>query len=175
MEALTEFTIPVHGIQDGVHHFDYVIDWRFFKHFEGSPVDQGRFDVRALFTKDNDHWILSAEINGTLDTACDRCLAPISLPVSGSHVIIVKFDEEVEEDPDPDVIYLSRDISHWNIAQYLHEFIVLSIPVTKTYDCESEAELPCDKEVLAKLEQEEQTEGEGNPAWDILKETDWQK
>jgi len=173
MEALSEFSIPVHGLKFGEHHFHFTVDWQFFRHFEGSPLEQGRFDVEVLFAKESDHWLLSAGISGQLDTDCDRCLAPISLPVNGHHVVFVKFEEEVEEERDPDIVYLSRDLHNWNIAQYLYEFILLSVPVKKVYDCEKEKEVPCDKEVLDTLEKTEANSHEGHPAWDVLKKTNW--
>ena len=175
MEALREFTIPVHGLGLGGHEFQHVVDWQFFQHFENSPVQQGRFEISVIFFKETDHWILTVEVSGVADTECDRCLAPISLPVSGRHVLVVKFgDERPADEDDPDVIYVPRETHHWNIAQYIFEFILLSIPVKKVYDCEDESVPPCDKEMLSRLEQEELEEKEeGNPVWDVLKGKNW--
>lgn len=175
MEALSEFTIPVHGIKDGVHRFTYTIDWRFFGYFENSPVEQGLFDIQVMFSKNADHWILNVDIDGKLDTLCDRCTAPIALPVKGNHLLIVKFtsDESEGEDPvDPDVIYLPRNVHNWNIAEYIYEFTLLSIPAANVYNCLEETPPPCDEEVLSRLDAEEEPK-EGDPAWDILKGTQW--
>ena len=175
MEALSEFSIPVYGLKLGAHHFRYSVDWQFFSNFEGSPLEQGRFDLDVLFTKETDHWLLAVTVSGHVDTDCDRCMAPISLPVSGQHVLFVKFEDEEEDNRDPDVIYLTRDIHNWNIAQYLYEFILLSVPSRKVYDCENEKEVPCDQSVLDRLETREEESPEGHPAWDILKQNNWKQ
>ncbi len=155
MEAQAAYVIPVTTLRNGQNELDFKVDWRFFKHFEESPIQQGRFDVALLFDKYTDHWHLHFEVRGVMDTECDRCLALISLPLSGSYELFVKFDvEEKDRERSAEVVYVSRETTHFDIAQFIYEFIVLSIPVTRTYDCQSEASPPCDNEMLARLDQQ---------------------
>ena len=177
MKDLKEYVIPVGRLGLGVHQFAFEADWSFFQHFENSPVDQGRFDVQVALDKDHDHWLATFEVKGMTDTACDRCLAPISLPISGSYVLIVKFeDEEQQETEDSDVVYVARDTHTWNVAQYIYEFILLSIPVQKTYDCEEENPPPCDFDALDRLEDfEEESEMKSNDFSEALRNIELKK
>lgn len=169
MEALAAYVIPVSTLRSGHNELDFKVDWRFFQHFEGSPVQQGSFDIRVLFDKFPDLWHLQFGIHGEMDTECDRCLVPISLPVTGEYEIYVKFDEgQKDAEPDADIIYVSRESTQFDISQFIYEFIVLSMPVAKTYDCQSEQNPPCDKDMLARLRQQE-TESSVNPLSEILK------
>lgn len=154
MDALREYVIPVGSLKNGQHTFQYEVDWQFFSHFVDSPVQQGRFDVEVTIDKQPDHWLVHFDIDGALDTDCDRCLAPISLPVQGGYDLIVKYSESGESD-DADLVYVSPDVYQWKIAQLIYEFILLSIPVKHIYACEDENPRPCDDQALTKLQREE--------------------
>ena len=167
MDALREFVIPVYSLKSGEHHFDFVVDWSFFKHFDDSPVEQGKFAISVDLEKQQEHWQVNFGISGALDTACDRCLAPIAMPVEGNHWLIVKFDDELTEEAD--VVYVSREIRNWNIAQYIYEFVLLSIPFTHRYACEDETHPPCDTAVLDRLNIQKSSQSD-NPMWDALKQ-----
>jgi uncharacterized metal-binding protein YceD (DUF177 family) len=172
MKALKQYVIPISGLKIGVHAFEYVVDWRFFEQFEDSLVKQGHFDVKVLFDKQHDHWVVTFDIQGSLDTECDRCLAPISLPVGNVNTVIVKYDEGDESTSETeDIIYVTRDTHTWNIANLIHEFILLSVPIKRVYDCENESTRPCDMKMLKRLTGEEET-GRDNPTWNLLKQID---
>ena len=38
MDALKHYSIPIQGLANGVHNFDFDINEAFFEHFEQSPV-----------------------------------------------------------------------------------------------------------------------------------------
>ena len=172
MKTLTDYVIPLSGLSFGLHRFDFKADWKFFDQIEESAIEQGSFDVNVDVDKQHDHMIATFTIQGSLDTNCDRCTAPIALPINGEQTLIVKFEEdEARESDDPDVIYLQSETHRWNVANLIYEFILLSIPVAHTFDCESEQLPPCDKDALKHLnEEEEEAEPEGNPFRDALKD-----
>ena len=170
MKTLTQYAIPLSGLKAGQHEYRFSADWRFFEQFDSSPVQQGRFDVKLALDKQSDHMIVEIHISGEMDSDCDRCLAPISLPITGRHTVIVKYEvgEERLDPNDPDVLYLDPDTHHWNVAGLIYEFILLSIPVRHVYDCEGEEVAPCDRKTLERLSSEEvQSEG-NNPFRDVL-------
>ena len=175
MKAFKQYEIPISGLKIGVHEFDYVVDWRFFEHFEESEVKQGHFDVKLLLDKQLDHWLVTFDIEGKLDTECDRCLAPVSLPVGGLHTVVVKYDED-DKPPieNEDIIYVSRDLHTWNTAQLIYEFILLCVPIKRVYDCENESVRPCDMEMLKRLSGEVAASG-NDQVWNALKQIDLNK
>jgi len=167
MEPLDAFVIPVTSLRMGRNELDFSADWRFFQRFESSPVQQGRFDISVVFDKFLDHWHLLFEISGKMDTECDRCLAPIALPVSGTHELYVKFDDS--DDGNSEVVTLPRETTQFDISQFVYEFVVLSIPIIKRYDCERDEVLPCDTEMLSKLSGHTQAIDDSGQ-WDALKQ-----
>jgi uncharacterized protein len=150
MAILTEYTLPIYGLKNGIHRYEYEVDAAFFAHFEGSPIQNGRFELVVELDKHDSFFELQFDFDGSTHTECDRCTANIQLPFGGSEKLIVKrTNEDIEEDID--IVVISPDAHEFNIAQYVYEFICLSMPFNKTYDCDKENPKPCDTKILKLL------------------------
>lgn len=174
MNPLVEYTIPIKGLSNGIYQFEYQIDGNFLTHFEQSPISQANIQMRVELEKKPGPFVLNFDFSGTVESNCDRCLAAINLPVSGQNRLLVKVSEETESE-DPEVIYIHPEAIKLELADFIYEFLILSIPMIKVYDCESEAEaaIPCDFDMLDLLfEPEDSPEEEkesNNPVWEELK------
>lgn len=170
MDALRHFSIPLAGLKNEIHEFNFQIESDFFKNFEESPIEDGNFEVKLTLDKRSDMLILVFDFKGSFKTECDRCLADINLPMEGKVDLIVKYADQAGEDAE--VIYITRDTFEFNVAKYIYEFIILKMPLTNVYDCESEQENVCDLEMLKYLEQKDakdQSETPKNSPWEELK------
>lgn len=173
MDPLIQYTLPVRGLRSGVHQFEFQVEDEFFHQFENSPVTQGDVEVTLTLDKRPDMFLLEFDFVGTVKTDCDRCLATIDLPVQDTQHLIVKFSE-AEEAEDADVIYVHPDIQQLNVAKYVYEYIILSMPIIKVVDCENEANRPCNQDMLRYIQNGNNTVAseagnENNPIWDELK------
>lgn len=165
MHALEHFSIPVSGLRNGTHEYDFRIDTAFFQCFPESPIKDGDVAVHFIFDKQNDMYVLNFQLEGTVRTACDRCLEEFSLPIEADEMLLVKFDEKEWEDAD--IIYVLRDTPKLNVARYIYEFIILAVPIAKTHDDADEA---CDPEMLKYLQQGENSEPQApSSVWEALK------
>ena len=169
MKVLAEFTLPIMGLKFGEHEFDFVIGREFFSQFEASPVTDGDLDVHLVFDKHSDMMLLDFDLFGTVKTECDRCLAPIDLPIEDSQRLIIKFSEEISNEEESDeVVFIHPETTELNVARYVYEFIVLAIPMIRTIeDCENEPEPPCDFETLNRI-QPDDSESTANPFKDAF-------
>ncbi|MEM6378694.1 MAG: DUF177 domain-containing protein [Bacteroidota bacterium] len=173
MNPLVEYTIPIKGLSNGIYQFEYQIDRNFLTHFEQSPVSQANIQMQVDLEKKPGLFVLQFNFSGTIETDCDRCLAAINLPVSGENRLLVKYSEEAESD-DPEVVYIHPEATKLELADFIYEFLILSIPMIKVYDCEAveEANIPCDYDMLDRLSEPsddaDETENT-NPAWEELK------
>ena len=176
MNGLVEYTIPVKGLQNGMHQFDYRIGQNFFQHFENSPIADGNLELTLFFEKRSDLYILQFDFKGTVKTECDRCLVEIDLPIADSQQLLVKFSEEEESD-EADVIFISAESQELEVSQYVYEYICLALPLIKTYDCENDENRVCNEDMLEYLDQEEEADEStnSNPVWDELKNLDIKK
>ncbi len=165
MEALDHFTIPVSGLSDGLHEYDFSIGKDFFQLFEGSLIEDADVTVHFSFDKRTDLYVLTFEIEGEVKATCDRCLEDFNLPVEDEQSLLVKFDETEWEDAD--VIYILQGTQSLNIARYIYEFINLAVPITKTHDDAGES---CDPEMLKFIEPEkDESQDDSSSIWDSLK------
>lgn len=172
MKSLIPFSIPVSGLRDGTHGFNFEVDAAFFAAFSESPVQQGALQVHLDFDKRPGMFVLEFDISGRVVTPCDRCLETIQLPIEGRHRLLVKFSDEERPD-EADVVYVSPELEKLNVAQYVYEFIILSLPMVKVYDCENDEDAVCNEDMLSYLEEDadsgSETIEEANPIWDELK------
>ena len=167
MNAFVAYSIPIQGLKIGIHQFKFEIDSAFFRHFEESPVQDGIINFDLQLDKRPDMLILDFRLKGYIKAECDRCTALIDLPLEDERQLIVKYGESEGEDED-EVVFISREASEFNVAKYLYEFTVLALPITNTYDCQSEPNPPCNFEVLKYLSSIS-GEPKPDPVWDALK------
>ena len=148
MKFLDHFSLPFSGMKNGLHHQSFEISSDFFHEFDDQPVKNGEISVDLNIDKRSMHTIIDFEISGKVETQCDRCLADIHLPIYGKYTLHFKIGEGDEDD---EVVFLSDDVVSLNVSGYIYEFICLSIPVVKVYNCQDESVPPCDWEVLNKI------------------------
>ena len=171
MDALQPYVLPLKGLGDGNHKFEFVVADDFFAAFPESPIQKADVQLAVELDKRPSLLVFNFHFTGWVEEQCDRCLAPIQLPVSGANQLLVKYGEPDEEAEDEDVVYIPMETSSWSLAQFAYEYILLGIPMIKTFDCEAEENPPCDEEMLDYLQQEDEVEEENtnNPFRDALK------
>ena len=136
MSRQREFEIAIVGLKPGVHEYGYVIDDRFFEAYQQQDFKNCRANVKLLLDKKSSFMLLRFEIGGQLEVTCDRCNSSLPLELWDEFSITVKMIEEPElmneQEDDPDVYYTSRGEGHFDVANWIYEFINLSIPMQKT-------------------------------------------
>ena len=168
MDAFSAYSIPIQGLKVGVHRFSFPLDKEFFQLFEDAPIKEANLEYQVVLDKRHDMLLFEFEMEGRISSLCDRCTAQIWLPIETSKDLVVKYGEQ-EGEAEDEVVFIHRESPKFNLAPYLYEFSILALPITNVYDCESEAEPPCNKEVLKLLEKSDQKDEQGS-VWDALKD-----
>ncbi len=173
MDYLERFTIPVRGMNIGVHEYQFNIDNEFFDHFEDSLISKGEYNVKVLVDRKERIIVLDFEIVGTYRAKCDRCLTDIDIPSLIDYKIYLKYGTVSGEKESDDVVFINEEDSSFNLSDVIHQMIILSLPMSNTYDCENDPNPKCDFEMLDYLENQdiiEKNEVETiNPVWEQLK------
>jgi uncharacterized metal-binding protein YceD (DUF177 family) len=171
MSHRREFEIAFVGLKPGIHEYSYEIKDRFFEAFQEQDFTQCKAHVKLTLDKKSSFILLKFEIGGSLNVVCDRCSNDLPLELWDEFNITVKMVEEPElmndQEVDPDVYYISRNESHLDVANWIYEFINLTIPMQKTCDFEKMDGPYCNKtalDVLKKLETKKEEET-SNPIW----------
>ncbi len=140
MSRQRDFEIAFVGLKPGVHEYNYSVNDRFFEAYQRQDFRNCKAHVRLLLDKKSSFMLLKFEVGGRLEVTCDRCNSGLPLDLWDEFNITVKIVEEPgllnEQEDDPDVYYISRGESHINVADWIYEFINLSIPMQKvcTYE-----------------------------------------
>ena len=168
MENIRHFSIPLKGLKDGNHSFQFEVDDHFFRFFENQEIHEGNFMVFLEFDKKPGVSVMEFVLEGHARMNCDRCLEPINLPIHGEFRLLLKFGDE--EESNDEVMYVDAEISILPLGQLIYEFIILSIPLVRTYNCQDEDPRPCNLDALQKLESNTELPTEVSSIWDGLKD-----
>ncbi len=167
MSAL--FTIPVSGLKEGHHTFDFEIGNKFFDMFEESEIKEGVLVAITDIEKSSTHMDIDIRISGKVRISCDRCLEMFNLPVECTNRLVVKYGA-VRDDTDPDIVTIPHDENDFDLKQYFYEFIYLALPIQRIHPDDKNGKSTCDPLMLEKLKEhliEEETKSD--PRWDELK------
>lgn len=173
MSRRREFEIAFVGLKPGVHEYNYLIDDKFFEAFQQQDFKNCKADVKLLLDKKVSFMQMKFEIGGTLEVTCDRCNNNLPLNLWDEFNITVKMVEEPElmneQEDDPDMYYIAQGESHVDVANWIYEFINLSIPLQKACEFEKMDGPYCNSEAMDMLKKMEPKEIEKkpteNPIW----------
>jgi uncharacterized metal-binding protein YceD (DUF177 family) len=172
MNYLSQYTLPFSGLSEGKHPFDFTVDDRFFAEFENSEVEKGELVVKVELEKRSTYLGLLFSISGEVELTCDRCLENFKFPVESKRKLLVKFSEKPVEDED-ELIYLHPSEFQVEIAQFIYEFVILSLPIRRVHPDRENGESLCDPVMIRKLEElryhGNSTEEPDDPRWNELR------
>ncbi|MBR3987155.1 MAG: DUF177 domain-containing protein [Bacteroidales bacterium] len=175
MKAKYDTTIQFSGLKSGKYEFDYVLDGSFFEGFENEELQDGKVVFAVNLEKNDRLLMIKFTWKGTVKSVCDRCLGELEVPVEGEQTLCVKFSD-TETSEDENVAYLPEDAYQIDLAQWMYEFVAVSVPMQRVHP-----EGECDPEMLKFIADEadepededgvrESTNGETDPRWDALKQ-----
>ncbi len=170
MSANAEFVIPYLGLSNGTYQFFFELDKKFFTSFEKSIIEEGQMKVEVSFEKQDRMVVLLVSGSGYYASDCDRCLAPIQVPVDFNDRMIIKI-QEADLTQEDEVYYLAPNTSHIDLKPFVHESVLLHLPIKNLRDCQKDEFQFCDQDVLKNLGtiEEEHNIPEGEDPWEALR------
>jgi len=179
-KKIGEYGIAFKGVKEGQHLYEYKLGSAFFELFEQPQVETGELLAKVTLTKSTRMLELSFHIDGVVEALCDRCLGLMDVPVTYKGKLFVKFGE-VYDEPTEEIVILPHEEHTVNIARFMYEYIVVSIPIRHVHPDKEDGTPGCDTEMLAQLEtymvdqepasgQDEENDNEEiDPRWNELK------
>jgi DUF177 domain-containing protein len=163
------FAIPISGLKEGQHYFDFKINKAFFDQVEESEVKEGDLTAVVEADKRSSHIDLTIRISGTVSISCDRCLEMFLQPVDCINRLLIKFGK-VQDNDDPDMITIPADEHELDMKQFFYEYILLSLPIKRIHPDDSKGNSSCNPVMLGKLREHIVSDENGDdPRWDELK------
>ncbi len=159
MSQRREYEIAFVGLKPGTHVYEYRVDDKFFVPYGEQDFTNCNAHIKLTLDKNNGFMQLKFDVDGTVEAVCDRCGNPLPLLLWDEFNIIVKIVDDPEtaneQEEDPDVYYIGRGESHLHVADWLYEFINLSLPLQKMCKENEKGESTCNQEVLERLKKME--------------------
>ncbi|MDL5510457.1 DUF177 domain-containing protein [Arenibacter sp. M-2] len=166
-----EFIIPFSGLKQGKHEFEYTIENTFFESFEYDEFNAADIKLDVTLNKMSTMMELEMEARGTVNVNCDLTSEPYDQKIKADLELVVKFGDEYNNDND-EILIIPHSEYQINIAQYVYEMLVLSVPLKKVHPGVLDGTLQ--SEVLDRLEELQPKDTKENkedidPRWDALK------
>ncbi|OOG68154.1 DUF177 domain-containing protein [Flavobacterium sp. A45] len=178
MSKTKEYVIPFVGLKLGKHKFEYQINNAFFEIFDYNEFQNSDIKVNVVLDKKSNLLEIDFKHKGIINVPCDLTSEDFDLPVKGKLKLIVRFGETFNNDNE-ELLILPFGEFEIDIAQYIYEMIVLSIPLRRVHPGIKDGSLKT--EALTKLKElaieeqtkknkEEKEEENIDPRWDKLKQ-----
>ncbi|MBC7493504.1 MAG: DUF177 domain-containing protein [Flavobacterium sp.] len=175
MKLANEFLIPFVGLKLGKHHFEFQINNTFFDRFDYHEYESSDIKVNIVLDKKSTMLELNFKQDGTVNVPCDLTNELFDLPVKAKIKLMVQFGEEFNNDNE-ELLILPHGEFQIDVAQYIYEMIVLSVPLkrvhvgikNKTLDQEVMKTLDILKANNTKTQSSKQEISD--PRWDKLKQ-----
>jgi len=176
VDRLKDYSISFKGLKNGLHKFEYQIGASFFKLFENSLVENGKLNAVVSLDKSQNLLVAGFKISGTISSICDNCLGPVEIPVDCSDKLYFNFGHEYAEQSE-EIIVLSYEEHQINVAQWLYEFIIVTLPIRHIHPKDGNGNSTCNTQMIDKLDMYlvdektllEKKEDNSDPRWDTLK------
>ncbi len=163
------YSIPLAGLKEARYTHKFRLGDDFFRAFEGSEIQRGRFDVEVILHKRSSHLEVEIHAEGEAEVVCDRCLDAFFLPVTSLNTLLVRIGKEWEE-TDPDMVTLPVDESSIDLGQYFYEYIHLALPIKRIHPDDADGNSTCDPVMISKLNDHQAHAAEvADPRWEKLK------
>jgi uncharacterized metal-binding protein YceD (DUF177 family) len=170
LDIRAPFRIAFVGLKPGSHHFQMEADTAFFASFPLSEIEEAHVVVDVQLDKIGTTMDCQIHLHGHCKLPCDRCLAPIDVPIDTQDRLVVKMGETT--DTEQDVWVFGPEVYQLDLAQTIFEMAHLGLPARRLH-----ADLSnCDPEVVSQVGWTD-TDPEGgddtedtDPRWNQLKD-----
>ncbi len=158
------YTIPLTGLKEGEHHYDFKIDDEFFSGFEDSEIKKGDIAAMVKLVKRSAHMEVTIRLEGAVEVACDRCLGNYLQEINIEERIYVQFGPHLEEIDDR-VIMIPYGESNLDLGQLFYEFSHLGLPLQRIHKKGKDGKSGCNPEMIKRLMEQDTLNEETDPRW----------
>ena len=173
MKPFKEFDIQFIGLKIGKHDYKFDINYKFFEHFEYKEFNDVNVKIVLSLVKKSTFLELNFEASGTINVNCDLTNESYDELLEANFDLVVNFGDEYN-DENEQILILPHAEYEINVAHYIYELIVLSLPQKRVHPGVKDGTL--DSDILKKLEdlspkslKNNTTKKDTDPRWDSLK------
>jgi len=175
LKSTSKYIIPIKGLKEGVHKFEFMAEKTFFEEKNFVDINHGSYKIDIIMNKTGGLMILEFNISGFVNLMCDRCLEYFNLPTEFNGSLYIRYNDDPDYKTDTfkadDLMILSPEKNEIDLSQYIYESIRLSIPYKRIHPENEKGDSDCNELMLSKLRELNNSDGEEDtdPRWDKLK------
>ena len=162
--------IPFVALPVGKYVYNYEIGNSFFEEIEYSEIKKGSLIVTLTLNKQSMMLVLHFSLRGTVNVPCDRCNEDFDLELESNHELGIKIGEDGVLDDD--VVTISINETELHVAEYIYEYILLSLPIKRVHPNNKKGYPTCNKAAMKIYNKYVKTEEEEiksiDPRWSEL-------
>lgn len=162
MEKLEDFMVPLHGLKEGLHSYNFKLDSAFLDHFDEKDIDIENVDVAVELIKNNNTVDFSFRIKAKVNIPCNRCLEKMAQKVRHEAKLIVKLGEQFAEISEE--ILEIPEFEDFDMAPLIFQYLMLSLPIRVVHK-----KGQCDPKMIDILNKYSGSDEKVDPRWDDLK------
>lgn len=141
--ASNQFTLKLKALSESKHPIAFDLDDDYFEALESPVISGGSVKMQGMVERVGSVFTIEMDFTGEVRSTCDRCLAPLQLPINTNARLIVKFGETYREESE-EIIVVSEREGVVDLSWQMYEFIVLSLPMQRMHP-----EGECDPEMIS--------------------------
>ena len=165
MNLLKNYDIDISKLNLGQYDFQFPIDDTFFELFDYSLIDHGSLSALISLEKKTSFISLNFQIKGSIELVCDRSLEKFNHELIIDEEIVLKYGEEAKVISE-EIEIITSNTQRINVANYLYEFISVSIPMKKLHPRFADES---EKNQIIYSSNDETKESDTDPRWSELK------
>ncbi|GAB3897729.1 YceD family protein [Spirosoma agri] len=132
MNTLRAYDINIVGLEKKRYEYDFTSDDAFFAALDQDLIPKGNVQTHLILDKSETMIRLDLHITGTVEQTCDRSLDEYDELVDTQQTMLLKFGDHNEELSD-EIELIERNTATINVARYIFEFIILSLPMKRLH------------------------------------------
>ena len=144
------YIIPFTLLKNGEHSYLFSIEKELFAENNYDEIHDCQLKAHITFTKNSAILNVNFHVYGTVNVTCDRCGDDFDMEINLDKRLLVKTDSIVHSEED-DMISLGKDEVDFDIAPYIYQYIVLSLPMQRIHPEDKDGIRHCNPETLDKL------------------------
>ncbi len=155
MSKLDAYRVDLLSSQLQGKRFEWDLDDSFFEAVDGL-IHRGNIHTVVECQSTGSLYRFQISSDGVVIAPCDRCLADLELRIETMDELLVKLGNEYSDEGD--CVIVPETEGFLNLAQFIYEFIVLSMPITLTHEpgkCDEAMMLQLSKHQVARSNQED--------------------
>jgi len=169
MRPKNDFNIEFSGLKLGHHNFDFDISETFFNDYNYCDFSHVDINIDVALIKKTTIMEFNIVVRGNVRIKCDLTNEPYDQSIGNNIDLVVKFGNEFNNEDD-EILIIPHGEHKINLAQYIYELIILSVPAKRIHPGVIDGSLK--SEILNILEDLKPKENKKtvDPRWEKLKE-----